>query len=445
MELQKAFINFVTQQQLFTKNSALLVATSGGVDSMVLCQLLQTNGFNFAIAHCNFNLRGAESDADADFVKQYAVANNVTFYYQQFNTTDYAQQNKIGIEEAARNLRYNWFAALTQQYNFTAILTAHHANDQVETVTMNFFRGTGLNGLRGIKVKRENIIRPLLFATKADINEYAQKNNIAYVTDSSNQSNQYTRNLFRNEILPLIEKAYPNAFENILQNATRFTEVEAFLQQALQKQQAKLITKKGPEEMVPVLLLQQQPNPTHFLWEWLQPKGFTTGQLNDIVNLLTAETGKYITSTTHQLYKNRNWLVVATLQTQAAEFIVIEKETTSIPYANQHLQISEQLYNSGDILPSHAQLNAGKIEYPLILRKCKTGDYFYPLGMPHKQKLSKFFSNNKLSLTQKQNIWIIESNKKIVWVVGMRIDDRFKAKEGQQVLFLKTTETKALW
>jgi tRNA(Ile)-lysidine synthase len=441
MELQKAFLQFIQQQQLFTKNSTLLVATSGGADSMVLCHLLQRQGFNFAMAHCNFNLRGPESDADAAFVKKYAQQNNITCYLQSFNTTQYAQQHQQSIEEAARNLRYNYFSQLATQYNFDYILTAHHANDQVETIVMHFFRGTGIAGLRGIKPKRDTIVRPLLFATKVDILSYATTHQISFVTDSSNANNMYTRNLFRNEILPLVEKAYPNAFNNILNNASRFLETENFLAHALAKQQKKLITHSSTEEMVPVLLLQQQKNIQQFLQQWLQPKNFANTQLSGIVNLLTAETGKYICSPTHRIFKNRKWLVVTTLQTQQAQQVLIENTTTNLPFALGVLQLQQQLFNPNITQQNIAQINLSKINYPLILRKPKVGDYFYPLGLPHKKKLSKFFTDNKLSLTQKENIWVIESNKKIIWVVGMRIDDRCKAKEGNQVLCLQLKTT----
>ena len=433
MELLQKFLAYIKKENLFTKNDHLLIAVSGGADSVVLCRLCAAAGLNFSLAHCNFKLRDAESDRDEQFVKKLSEQLGVKLFVKTFDTVSQAKLNKTSIEETARNLRYEWFKQLlleskTADNPFSFLLTAHHADDNVETVIMNFFRGTGIKGLRGILPKQQQIVRPLLFAKRKDIEEYAFKNGVEFITDSSNASNDYTRNLFRNEILPSVEKIYPEALNNVLRNIERLTAVEYLYEESIEQIKQKLVEKKGDEMHIPVLkLLKVKPLQT-VIYEIIKDIGFTAMQVNEVEKLLYSESGKYIKSDSHIILRNRKWLIISpkTILTQIKN-IIIEENAGNILFDEGTLQIYPSAKPEkfvGDA--STVFIDAADLTYPLMLRKWKTGDYFYPLGMTKKKKLSRFLIDIKLSLLQKEKCWVLESNKKIVWVIGYRIDERFK-------------------
>lgn len=433
MELLQKFLAYIKKENLFTKNDHLLIAVSGGADSVVLCRLCAAAGLNFSLAHCNFKLRDAESDRDEQFVKKLSEQLGVKLFVKTFDTVSQAKLNKTSIEETARNLRYEWFKQLlleskTADNPFSFLLTAHHADDNVETVIMNFFRGTGIKGLRGILPKQQQIVRPLLFAKRKDIEEYAFKNGVEFITDSSNASNDYTRNLFRNEILPSVEKIYPEALNNVLRNIERLTAVEYLYEESIEQIKQKLVEKKGDEMHIPVLkLLKVKPLQT-VIYEIIKDVGFTAMQVNEVEKLLYSDSGKYIKSDSHIILRNRKWLIISpkTISTQIKN-IIIEENAGNILFDEGTLQIYPSAKPEkfvGDA--STVFIDAADLTYPLMLRKWKTGDYFYPLGMTKKKKLSRFLIDIKLSLLQKEKCWVLESNKKIVWVIGYRIDERFK-------------------
>ncbi|MEP7317640.1 MAG: tRNA lysidine(34) synthetase TilS [Panacibacter sp.] len=413
-------------------NCAILLAVSGGIDSVVLTDLFAKAGFDFVIAHCNFQLRGAESERDEVFVRSLGEKYNKQIFIKHFNTNEYASSGKLSIQEAARNLRYSWFQELItanhnpQITNFLA--TAHQANDNIETLLINFFRGTGIGGLHGILPKQNNIIRPLLFAKREEIELYAKENNLSWVEDSSNASDKYTRNFFRLQLIPAIKEVYTNVEDNLLHNIERFKETEILYHQAVALHKKKLIEYKGNEIHIPVLKLQKS-EPLHAItWEIIKDFGFSSPQVEEVIKLFIAENGSYVASASHRIIKNRNWLIIAPLQTGVAQNILIEKDVKKVAFENGALTI-EELQNANfklQVENNIALINAVEIKFPLLLRKWKQGDYFYPLGMQKKKKLSKFFIDQKLSKTEKEKIWVIEMNKKIVWVVGYRIDDRFK-------------------
>ncbi len=459
MDILKAFTSFIKDENLFQPKDNLLLAVSGGVDSVVLCELCKQTDYNFSIAHCNFQLRAEESERDEKFVKKIADNYNVPFFVKKFNTEEYALKKRMGIQEAARELRYDWFnevvssqmsdvssqmsdvsrqssidnsqSAITIHHSpFTIhhILTAHHANDNVETLLMNFFKGTGINGLRGILPKQKKIIRPLLFATKEEIKDFAVQNNLAFVEDSSNISNKYTRNYFRNQLIPSIQKVYSKVEDNLRDNINRFREIDVLYQQSVSIHKKKLLEYKGEEIHIPVLkLLKTQPLST-VIYEIIKEYNFTSHQTGEVVHLLQSDTGKYIQSSSHKIIKNRKWLIISPNNTTEAQNILIEEKDSPIKFKNGELRIEKlttinyQLSTTN----SEAMLDADEITFPLLLRKWKQGDYFYPLGMKKKKKLNRFFIDEKMSLTQKENTWIIEMDKKILWIIGRRIDDRFK-------------------
>lgn len=432
MNLLTAFRNYISAEQLFGADDALFLAVSGGVDSVVMCHLCQEAGFNFSILHCNFRLRGADSDADEAFVQQLADTLKVPFLVKHFETKHFAETNKLSTQAAARELRYQWFndiivAATKPAY----LLTAHHANDNIETVMMNFFKGTGINGLHGIPPVENtvcrNLRRPLLFATRESILEYAHTRNLTWREDASNDSNIYTRNYFRNELIPGIQKVFPEVENNLLDNIARFRDVHILYRQSINANLKKLIEQKGKEWHIPVLKLASLPAASTILYEFLKEYGFTSAQTAEAMKLLNSESGRYISSATHRLLRNRNWLILSALGVNDHSIYLLEQGQSSLAFNDQHLKMSE-LNPLGELTSAahEAMIDADLITFPLIIRKWKQGDYFYPLGMDKKKKLSRFFIDQKLSLTQKENTWLIESDKKIVWVMGLRIDNRFR-------------------
>jgi len=448
MNLHERFLQYIKQQGLFSSKDKLLLAVSGGVDSVVLCELCQQAGFDFVIAHCNFQLRGNESDRDENFIKELGEKYSKEVLVKRFDTIGYSTEHKVSTQVAARELRYSWFYELlgaspnlptgqagSELQTPDLLLTAHHADDNIETVLMNFFKGTGIAGLRGILPKQGKIIRPLLNFRKSELLEFAQSNNLSWVEDSSNETDKYSRNYFRQQIIPLVQKIYPKADENMLDNIQRFSDTELLYQQAIHQHKKKLLEIKGNEIHIPVLKLQKSEPLYSIVYEIIKEYNFTSHQTNEVLGLLNSESGKYVQSHTHRVIRNRNWLIIAPVATEYADTILIEDGTTSIQAAGFRLEFSKlstpdlPTGQAGSELRTHdsiARLDIKQINFPLLLRKWKAGDYFYPLGMKKKKKLSRFFIDQKLSKTEKENIWVLESDKKILWVIGHRIDDRFK-------------------
>lgn len=480
--LLSRFKDYISKQHLFQPTDKLLLTVSGGVDSVVLCELCHRAGYDFVIAHCNFQLRGEESERDEAFVKALGEKYGVDVVVKKFDTTSIAAAGKKSVETTARELRYRWFYELigTRQGSKKAIeqgnketseqgsnnqqaignvqkdekglpvtdhtspfkrcwfiLTAHHADDNIETAVMNFFRGTGIAGIRGILPKQGSVIRPLLFARRTELEAFAEENQIAYVTDSTNLESDYTRNFFRNKILPQVTAVYPEVSNNVLHNISRFSETEQLYGQAIDWHKKKLLEKKGNEWHIPVLKLQKT-IPLHtVLYEIIKDFNFSSQQVNEAAALLQSETGKYLQSSTHRIIKNRNWLIITPNETAAGQHVLIEAGDDNIYFEAGQVKMKRCIAAGHTIKqsPLVAQLDVNDITFPLLLRKWKQGDYFYPLGMSKKKKLSRFFTDKKLSLPEKENVWVLEMNKKIIWVVGMRIDNRFKiTAQTQQVL-----------
>jgi len=453
MSLLEKFIKNVQQQNLFQKNDLLLLAVSGGMDSVALCELCFQAGFHFEIAHCNFQLRGEESERDEKFVRQLGEKYWTKVFVKKFDTKEYAEMNKTSIQVAARELRYDWFDQLLKSEESSPLsfqrsrflLTAHHANDNIETLLLNFFKGTGIKGLQGILAKKQNIIRPLLFAKKEEIVAFLKENNLEFVEDSSNESDKYTRNYIRNQLIPSLQKAFPRVEDNLIHNLERFSEIEILYQQAIQLHKKKLIEQKGNELHIPVLkLLKTQPLKT-IVFEIIKEFGFTSHQTEEVINLLKSESGKYIPSSTHKIIKNRNWLIIAPQNILDSAYILFDEEAGEIDFELGKLGIKYRDSKPAKIPLSNliAAVDAKEIKFPLLLRRWRQGDYFYPLGMQKKKKLSKFLIDQKKSLSEKEKIWIIESKKRIVWIVGERIDDRFKITDKTKgVLFIELIGSK---
>ncbi len=433
MTLVRRFNDFIRERNLFQKNDLLLVAVSGGMDSVSLCELCHQSGFNFEIAHCNFQLRGEDSTRDENFTEQLAKNYHVPFHLQRFDTKAYAEQNKLSTQEAARNLRYDWFRSLLEvkrnDKQNAFLLTAHHANDAIETLLMNFFKGTGMHGLQGIPKKNGRIRRPLLFATRNEITEFIDQHQLKFVEDISNSSDKYTRNYFRNKLIPSIAEVFPRVEENLLNNLSRFEDAGVLYEKALSDIRIKLVEEKGEELHLPVLKVLKTPAYKTVLFEILKEFHFLSAQLPDVVNLLHAESGKYVDSTTHRVLRNRKWLIISPKHTISVQHILITNDDHAVPFLNGIIRIVKKEWQADMKLETDmavALIDAADVTFPLLLRPWRQGDYFYPLGMKHKKKLSRFFIDQKLSIADKEKIWVLECRKKILWIVGMRIDDRFK-------------------
>ena len=443
MDLLTSFREYIYAGKLFSPTDTLLIAVSGGVDSVVLCELCHRAGYRFEMAHANFQLRGAESERDEIFVRRLATRYGVTVHIRRFETLRYADENHCSIQMAARDLRYAWFYDLLGVHGTPSpslepaspslesaspgvLLTAHHLDDNIETILINFFKGTGIAGLHGILPRQGLLARPLLFAHKAALVQFARDQGLTWVEDSSNHADVYTRNAIRHQLMPVLERIWPGVTDNLSANIERFREVEELYRQALDRQIGRLAEPRGEEVHVPVLKLKQA-DPLHtIVFELIRPYGFTPRQTGEVLRLLDSGSGKYILSPTHRILRDRKWIIISPLKSEDPAHILIPTPSGVMEYNGGLLEwgitATPQLATS----PDTAMLDASQIQFPLLLRKWRPGDYFYPLGMRKKKKLARFFIDSKLSLAEKEKTWVIEMDRKIIWVVGRRIDERFK-------------------
>jgi len=427
------FCTYLSDNQLIGDGKKILVAVSGGIDSIVLCSLFKQQQLNFAIGHCNFKLRGQASDGDEKFVQQFAEKLKVPFHSIAFETEKIAQQKKQSIQVAARELRYNWFEKIKSEQNYDFIATAHHLSDSIETVFYNFTKGCGIRGLHGILPKNGKIIRPLLFATKKDIEEFAQKNNLKWREDASNATDKYARNKIRHHIIPLLKELNPAFEKTAHKNIERIRETEAVYDFAIQILKDQIIEKKGEAISINIQKLLESPAPQTILFEILRPFQFNNLQIEQILQCIDSQnntsSGKMFFNEEYCLLVDRDFLFLNKKKQQRKEEILIHKTDAKIVLSNEILkvQIINEKPNSFSKEKNEAVLDLDKLNFPLILRKWKIGDTFQPFGMQGKhQKVSDFFSNNKLSRFEKEAVWILESKGEIVWIVGLRMDERFK-------------------
>jgi tRNA(Ile)-lysidine synthase len=455
----------VAVEKLWSTKDHLFLACSGGVDSVVLAHLLHAAGFLFEILHCNFNLRGEESMRDESFVRNLAKELNVAVFVKSFDTKAEMALLGMGVQEAARKLRYDWFSEMVNSKKEEGInallLTAHHLNDQAETIAMNFFRGTGIAGMHGMSNKINHVVRPLLSISRKDIIEYASVKSISWAEDSSNDDVHYTRNLFRHKILPAVKNVFPAVETNLIANAKKFTEIEFLYRKQVEKIKGGLLEKNTAGWKIPVKKLMLTIPLDTIMFELFSPFGFTADQCIEIKKLFVASSGKSMQSASHRVLKNRDWLLIDEMQKSENKIVIIEEGDELVNYSNQQLKISyytardegrgtgdkgytntarDEGQGTGDKGTAYkAYIDLGKISFPLILRPWKVGDYFYPLGMQKKKKVSKFMTDIKMSKFEKEQQWVLESDKKIIWVVGRRIDDRVKIKPSTNaVLYIET-------
>ncbi|WP_305951873.1 tRNA lysidine(34) synthetase TilS [Emticicia oligotrophica] len=437
-----AFLTYINEQKLFEPSEKVLLTVSGGKDSVAMLDLFCDAKLSFAVAHCNFQLRGKASDDDQIFVENLCKKNNVVFHTKTFDTKAYAKKNKISIEMAARSLRYEWFESLRQELNFDYIATAHHLNDSIETVLLNLTKGTGISGLKGISVKKGYIIRPMLFASRKEIDAYVTEKNLSWQEDSSNASNDYQRNLIRNQVVPLLKKINPNIDETFARNLERFQSLEADFRKNLSHFKATVMREENGVFFLKIANIKYWQSANYYLEELLKEFGFNYFQSKEIFNSLDGLSGKVFHSENFTLLKDREELVI-TPQQRLPPQPLPDKEGLCLQI-NGDLLNTEQTFEFLDKKLRFTVLNIeeidskfernnvnlfadfDKIMFPITLRTWQEGDWFIPIGMKGKKKISDFLIDKKIPLNLKKNIFLLTSQDAIMWVVGQRVDDRFK-------------------
>ncbi|MEQ5792419.1 tRNA lysidine(34) synthetase TilS [Muricauda sp. NFXS6] len=429
------FKEHIDQEISFLKGKKLLLACSGGLDSVVLMHLCEATNLNIVLAHCNFKLRGGESDGDEDFVRQLAFKFGIQVFVKQFETEQYAEKQRLSVQMAARKLRYQWFDELLLAKGFDYVLTAHHADDNLETFLINLSRGTGIDGLSGIPEVNGQVVRPLLPFSRSEILEYAESEGIAWREDSSNASSKYLRNKIRHQLVPPLKELHPTFLQNFLNTQNHLQQTNDLVTNHLNEVKSKLFKSRDGNIKMAISELEQLQPLESYLYGLFQGYGFT--EWNDVAGLLTAESGKQVFSKTHRLLKDRDCLILSKIESQP-------NGTYPVHWDKCHNELPVQLkLELVDAIDEQAKnvvfLDKEKLMFPLALRNWEKGDYFYPFGMQGKKKLSKFFKDEKIDLFSKEKQWLLCSDNKIVWVVGKRADERFKVEDSTRQI-LKITQ-----
>lgn len=422
------FLKYIHEEKLFHSSQRILLAVSGGADSMLMLHLFNSAGFSVGVAHCNFGLRGAESDGDEQLVTDYCDQHNLAFYQKQFDTTEFAQQEGISIEMAARDLRYTWFNQLLGKHGFDLLATAHHQDDVIETFLINLSRGSGIKGLSGIQTISGRMIRPMLFTNREEILEYCIRMKIPFRNDSSNLDTIYKRNLIRQEILPLMEQINPAFRKNALKTIANLNETGQLFQQRMSEIRSVVYSEDDLGAMIHVeKLLNYRPLRT-ILFELIRGFGFQAEQIDDIVDSLTKESGRKFFSGEYRLIKDREYLLISPFIPAPEKVFYLEENTEKI---NLPLKLAiDRIERTPDFRfstnPNVVDLDLDQLIFPLIIRHWQEGEYFQPLGMTGLKKVSDYFIDEKYSIPEKENAWILASGNQLVWIIGKRLDDRYK-------------------
>ncbi|HEX9979065.1 MAG TPA: tRNA lysidine(34) synthetase TilS [Flavobacterium sp.] len=424
--MREKFLQHLQKHLPFLSGKKLLLAISGGIDSMVMLNLFHDSGFDIAAAHCNFKLRGDESDADQDFVAANCENNNIAFFTTNFDTKAFVSDYKLSVQVAARQLRYSWFGELLENEHYDYLLTAHHADDNLETFLINLSRGTGLEGLTGIPQQNGNVIRPLLIFSRSEIEEFASKHHIPWREDSSNASDKYLRNKIRHNIVPELKALNADFLQTFNQTLLHLKQAESMVDDASALVYRQVVIEKEEKLIFKIYDLKRLPDYRAYLYHWLKDFGFTAWQ--DIYDLVDAQSGKFVFSANFRLLKDREILILEPLKDDEISVYEVASDVNGI---SEPLRLIFATVTSSEIKNTSETIfvDRQKLAFPLKIRKREEGDWIYPAGMEGKKKLSKFFKDEKYSLPQKENQWLLCSGGNIVWVIGKRADRRFLADE----------------
>ena len=412
--------DYIANHQLLNHSRTYLVALSGGADSVCLLHVLLRLSYHVEAVHCNFHLRGEESNRDEAFVRQLCQEHQVPLHLAHFDTREYAQLHKVSIEMAARQLRYRYFEQLRNDIGAEAICVAHHRDDSIETILLNLVRGTGIRGLTGIKPRNGNIIRPLLCVSRQEIEKYLKDENQSYVTDSTNlNADEAIRNKIRLQILPLLREINPSVSESIQRTAERLSEVEKVVNNVLEEQ--------TESDELSLQNIKQFPSPEILLFKLLTPYGFTPTVIEQLSQNLDAPSGRLYQSSTHELVIDRERLIIEPRQQQLPTLRIPEPGTYVFGQTSS-MKFSFNIVNGHQLTRNNncACLDANKVRFPLIIRPTQTGDRFVPFGMHGSRLVSDFLTDLKLTIFEKRRQLVVtDASSNIVWLVGLRPDNRF--------------------
>lgn len=410
---------YIERKHLISPFGKVIVALSGGADSTALLDALHRLGYTCIAAHCNFHLRGEESMRDERHVRELCQHNNITLHVKNFDTTAYAAIHKISIEMAARELRYDWFEALRQNEGAEAIAVAHNADDQVETMLMHLVRGSGLRGLCGMAAKNGHVIRPLLEITRQEIENYLKQRGVSYVNDSTNQETIYRRNKFRHEVIPLLSTINPRVKETLLRSQHYFEDYQAIVAGKVAEIRQKAVRQTGEEIYVDTNMLMQETGGKTLLYELMSVYGFHSDQCEQMYESLKGQSGKRFYSSTHYAEHSRKGLLIVPHNEQKEQCPTLQKKVRK--------RLLEEKFPAANAM--QIIIDAEAVKGKLKLRHWQEGDVFHPIGLKGKKKISDFFNDQKLSLRQKDKVWLVTDDENIIWIVGYRIDDRYKVQE----------------
>lgn len=430
------FTAFIRKEDLCQPGDRILVAVSGGPDSILLAFLLNTAGYAIGLAHCNYQLRGAASDADEELARKTAAAWGLPFFRKTFDTGRIAEERGLSIQEAARDLRYEWLEDLRQQEGYDLIATGHHLDDAIETLLFNLVKGCGIHGLHGILPKRDYLIRPLLFAEKAQILEYLEAAGIAYREDHTNRETYYDRNKIRHQIIPVMEGLNPRFRQGMQETLLRMRDTEKLFGYAIDSWRKRTVQVHRNGLRINWAELKKSPAPPTLLYEILSPFGFRSIQLRSLFESPALHPGRQLLSQSHRLLSDREYLLLEPIPQKGDPThieIAATAEEVAVPGGVLRLKKLENKPSAFPSSPHETILDAAAVQFPIVLRRWKPGDYFHPLGMKGKRKkLQDFFIDLKIPVFEKEKIWILEISGQIAWVVGHRIDENFKMREDSE-------------
>lgn len=434
-----ALKQFIESEKLFSiQEDRVLLAISGGIDSVCLAHLFSEIGVSFAMAHVNFKLRGKESEEDEHFVRALATKLNVALYVTTFDTQHFADQHKISIQMAARELRYNWFEEIRVKNGFDWIATAHQSNDVTETILLNLVRGTGISGLHGISAKKGHIIRPLLFAEREKIDQYIKENKFDFREDSSNESLKYLRNKIRHEVVPVLKEINPDLFSGMFQTAKRLRETEMIQEQVIHEVRQVVQKQQGDDFYFELEKIKRLKPRALFLYELLKPFQFKENVIEDMIRSWDQQPGKIFYSENFSLLKDRHHFIVSPIKKESREMLYLQDVEQSALWRNKKIITKKVSAKNFKWVTDKktACLDFDLLTFPLQVRSWQEGDYFYPLGMKTKKKLSDFFTGEKVSLNHKNEIPLFISGNDIVWVGKYRLDERYKISPSTKSVYI---------